>query len=1332
MEGIGEARRILPIAKWETKLLEETDIDGNLFGVLPRKWIGGVVLLGSRLRRTVDMRNKWIRTALGMIVLLVVLFCLISQKTYAYVTPDGYNDHDYQKLVAFLELPNGAEKNGDKLSADYDPEKPITWRGVFWNKEADNKVYGISWYSIGLVGNLDVSGCTALTNLYCGRNQLIGLDVSGCTALMTLGCSSNRLTGLDMTGCTALKTLDCSNNQLTGLDVSGYTALMTLDCSYNRLAALNMSGCTALETLDCSYSLLAALDVSGCTVLETLDCSHTQLTGLDVNGCMALETLDCSFTQLTDIDVNGCSALTYLNCSSNQLTALDVSGFAALTNLDCSSNQMAALDVSGCTVLETLTCYNNQLTALDVSDCTALTNLYCWYSQLIALDVSGCTALKTLNCYNNQLTALDVSDCTALIALTCNANQLAALDVSDCTLLQNLLCQNNRLTALDVSDCIALKTLRCYSNQLAALDVSNSMLLRELNCQNNQLATLDVSGCIALTTLNCYSNELLFSSLPLFIKAQYDYSPQSRMQVSSSGKVVIGNEIDLSSEAIINGIETVYTWHKNDGSEIEPATSANGTFTFDRGFGVQTIYCQMTNATFPELTLETEMILLTGPVKPEISIQPQNITVISGTIAAFSVTATATDAGAGGVLSYQWQLSTDGGSGWSDIEDAVDNSYERGVTFIDNGNRYRCVITNTKDEITATIFSNPAILSVINLTITCQPQDTTVIEGATVTFSIAVEVADDEVGGVLSYQWQRSTDGGRNWLDIDGANANSYSITEVTFADNGRQYRCTVTNTRDGIAALIHSSPAMLSVVARPAITSQPQNRIIPEGDAAPFAVTAKAADAGIGGVLSYQWQLSIDGGSVWSDIDGANTKSYTTTATTFPNNGQQYRCTVTNNRNGVTITVISNPAILSVVANPTITSQPQNTTVPVGATATFSVSTEAPDAAEGGILSYQWQLSTDGGSVWSNISGATSYSFITPAVAFVSNGNQYRCQVFNTRNGVTATVSSNPATLSVAASPAIINQPQNITVLEGATATFGVTAEAADAGIGGILSYQWQLSTNGGSSWSNIGGATTNSHTTPAVMFANNDHQYRCQVINTREGVSATFFSNPAILSVVANPMITSQPQDTAILEGATATFSVTAEAADSGAGGVLSYQWQLSTDSGSSWSNVDGATTHSYTTALVTFANNGYQYRCKVTNTKNAVSAEAFSATATLIVKTHRISFIKPTAANDEYNPVNINSGSLVLAQIIGEMAEVAAVTIKIDEGLAKYITPSGNTIYYLLPADLSEGWHTVTIKLINKANHAIEATVTFYWDSYRRGFGFGRFDFGEAGDH
>ena len=254
----------------------------------------------------------------------------------------GVYDHDYQKLVAFLEVTNGSGRNGDRISKNYNPEDPTTWE-VEWSRETPKKVTAIwDWDSCGLVGSLDVSGFTKLQFLYCESNQLTSLDVSGCTDVRELFCNSNQLTRLDASGCTALGSLFCYDNQLISLDVSGCTALKAIYCGSNQLTSLNVSDCAALKGLYCDSNELINLDVSGCIALEELSCRHNQLISLDVSDSTALKELDCSFNKLTSLNVNGCPALLSLECFSNQLTNVDVSGCTALINFRPYSSTGAA------------------------------------------------------------------------------------------------------------------------------------------------------------------------------------------------------------------------------------------------------------------------------------------------------------------------------------------------------------------------------------------------------------------------------------------------------------------------------------------------------------------------------------------------------------------------------------------------------------------------------------------------------------------------------------------------------------------------------------------------------------------------------------------------------------------------------------------------------------------------------------------------------------------------------------------------------------------------------------------------------------------------------
>lgn len=277
--------------------------------------------------------------------------------TTRYATPDGYNDHDYQKMVAFFEQTdeNGV-RNGEKLSENYDPTDPGTW----W--EADGSEIGVEWTvdddeyriceirigssSLGMMGNLDVSGCTGLDRLDCSENQLTEINVSGCTALTDIDCSNNKLTELNVSTNTELYTLRCYGNQLTELDVSENTWLYELYCFGNELVRIDISGCTDLDGLDCSENQLTELDLSGNTSLRWLYCSGNRITELDLTANSELEALRCSENQLTAIDVSANTSLTELNCSGNQLTELDLSENTSVYRLECENNYITFLDLT--------------------------------------------------------------------------------------------------------------------------------------------------------------------------------------------------------------------------------------------------------------------------------------------------------------------------------------------------------------------------------------------------------------------------------------------------------------------------------------------------------------------------------------------------------------------------------------------------------------------------------------------------------------------------------------------------------------------------------------------------------------------------------------------------------------------------------------------------------------------------------------------------------------------------------------------------------------------------------------------------------------------------
>lgn len=146
----------------------------------------------------------------------------------------------------------------------------------------------------------------------------------------------------------------------------------------------------------------------------------------------------------------------------------------------------------------------------------------------------------------------------------------------------------------------------------------------------------------------------------------------------------------------------------------------------------------------------------------------------------------------------------------------------------------------------------------------------------------------------------------------------------------------------------------------------------------------------------TYYWQNSATGTSV------ANNATATLPVTT---SGNYY---VRANKAGVWSTGAT--AAYAVVINQpvNITGQPNSTSVQIPNAKTFTVAATGTPTP-----TYQWQVSTDNGGNWNNVStgsGGNTASYTTPATTDAMNGYQYKCIVTNSCNSVT----SNVATLAL------------------------------------------------------------------------------------------------------------------------------------------------------------------------------------------------------------------------------------------------------------------------------------------------------------------------------
>jgi hypothetical protein len=124
-----------------------------------------------------------------------------------------------------------------------------------------------------------------------------------------------------------------------------------------------------------------------------------------------------------------------------------------------------------------------------------------------------------------------------------------------------------------------------------------------------------------------------------------------------------------------------------------------------------------------------------------------------------------------------------------------------------------------------------------------------------------------------------------------------------------------------------------------------------------------------------------------------------------------------------------------------TIGTQPSNQTASSGA-ATFSVSASVTQSAS---LSYQWQRSTDSGSTFTAISGATSNSLSLTGLVSGDNNNRYRVVVSAT--GGATSVTSSAATLTVGASASITYANKYGTGTHSVSGTSIITASITGGG---------------------------------------------------------------------------------------------------------------------------------------------------------------------------------------------------------------------------------------------------------------------------------------------
>ena len=586
---------------------------------------------------------------------------------------------------------------------------------------------------------------------------------------------------------------------------------------------------------------------------------------------------------------------------------------------------------------------------------------------------------------------------------------------------------------------------------------------------------------------------------------------------------------------------TSVTWTINPSNA--GSISAAGLYTAPASIAsLQTVTVTATSAA-DNTKSGTATVTLNPPASPAITQQPLNGTVGVGQTATFSVTAS------GANLTYQWQSMASGAGSFTNIGGATSSSYTTpGLTLADNGTQFRVVVTNPQGSATSNAATVTVLASGSSFVTSMTPgtlrNDFTGWVGMKITVGPQA-IAISSIGRLVVTNNSRS----HTLKIVDAVTSNDLAVTNI--------------NTSGAPAGVILygalSAPLILSpnsayyVMSREtAGSSEDQwyelNSIVQTTAAAvvngpaygiPFTLVGGMPDHTYA-ILDFKYTpsgtvpVSVSVTPAGAPLTGGQTQQFTATVTgdantsvtwsISPNVGSisaagLYTAPATIAAAQSVVVTATSVADNSKSASATVNLVPVAVSVTPGTASLFALQTQQFSRTVTGTnnTSVTWSINPSAGS----ISAAGLYT-APSSIASTQTVTVTATSVADNTKFATATVTLNPPAL-----PVISQQPQNVTVNAGQTATFSVTS------VGGV-SYQWQSKSSGAASFSPIAGATGTSYTTPATVLADSGTQFRC-VVGNSEG-SAT--SNAATLTVTNPPPVTSR---TTFSRPASARFATT-----------------------------------------------------------------------------------------------------------------------------------------------------------------------------------------------
>jgi len=558
-------------------------------------------------------------------------------------------------------------------------------------------------------------------------------------------------------------------------------------------------------------------------------------------------------------------------------------------------------------------------------------------------------------------------------------------------------------------------------------------------------------------------------------------------------------------------------------------------------------------------TTSVDFVVIPGQ-GPSFSSQPTSASVCEESNVLFNTVVSGAD-------SLQWQVSTDNGLNWASLSEGGSYTGTRtaalqiSMTAPSQDNyQFRLLAFGRCGN----SFSNSALLTVLPLpSIASTLKNQNICTGSNLSLSVLA------TGANLNYQWEKSTDGCNSFADMPGQTFSSLNISGANSLLNDNCFRVRING--QCLTQPILSNSAIIKVFDNTSIGSAPQSISLCEGSDAQFAAAIN------GGISGLQWQVLTPGASSWTNIFGENgdVLEISNLNTSFNNNF--YRLLVA----GCNANFITDSAKLMVFDSVEIIRQPVTKDICLS-TGNNIINFNAK--AEGNVSSYQWQVLKPGSSSWIDLQDDATYSGSLGDSLNINNpdtgftGNLYRLQITGFCNP-SGLYTDSSISLTVKLPVKILREPSDSAVClnRDSSAQFEVLGE----GTG--IAYQWQQRPSPQNAWTNIANANASSLLLDNLTTISDGYEYRVLI---NGACSNNVISRVAKLSVYGDPFLTNLRDTLVCLPGPVNFIANTDNSA-------VAYQWEASTNNGTSWDSISGATSKQYVSGPLNSGDNGKLFR-------------------------------------------------------------------------------------------------------------------------------------------